>query len=99
MFVGKPNRTNPESKTVEGAYINCWTSTTNPKKAKGIAEKAIESEGWTIESLEDEGIVSRDGYAMDPEMDGDETEEMFDTLDQADEHGYAVSFYSWGFED
>lgn len=97
-YLAKPNPSNPESKEVDGAYINAWASN---KIIDDVALKVrtqIEQEGWKVEKLEESQVVSRNGYKINDELTQVEKEEIFKMLDTADEYGICLAFYTWDKE-
>jgi hypothetical protein len=47
-FKAKPEASNPDQKTLAGAFVNCWISRGTKAKAEAVARRMIEKHGWTI---------------------------------------------------
>jgi hypothetical protein len=59
----------PEAKEQEagGAFVNCWIQSDDPDEAEERATDLIYDYGWTVDSLENEALVTGDDYVDDEE--------------------------------
>jgi hypothetical protein len=59
----------PEAKEQEagGAFVNCWIQSDDPDEAEERATDLIYDYGWTVDSLENEALVTGDDYLDDEE--------------------------------
>jgi hypothetical protein len=66
MFHGAPMARHPESKSIGGAFINCWVERSTLAEAEAVARQWINEAGWQIKSLDESRIVDRSDYDDNP---------------------------------
>ena len=93
MIEAIPSRSNPESKALGGAYLNCWVKASSPKDALNKAKEYIDRENWVFIKTEDIWIARRHLYVDLPES--------LECYEEACKYGLSVIFNTWpiGAED
>jgi hypothetical protein len=87
MFLARPLPESPEFGETGGAFINAWISHRDEAIAEQIARDAIAEEKWRVEQVEQQGLVSRDDYADEPDQ--------LQHFDQAQIDGRCLVFHCW----
>jgi len=62
VYEVRPDETNPLRDSVGGAFVSCWIDTDSEQEAEQRAVESIESAGWTIETLDMQGVVDTSKY-------------------------------------
>jgi len=94
-FVAKPFPQNPESSSVGGAYVNCWVDVDDLRTAEEKALEAMAREQWKPTKFDHWELVCRQCYIKNPDVDEDENRESLQRLNEALEHGIALTFNCW----
>ncbi len=87
MIEAVPKRNNPESKTVGGAYVNCWVKAPDTETALSKAKKYVASENWKFVELKNISVAQRHYYVDEPDS--------LECFDNAWEYGLGACFYTW----
>lgn len=98
IYLAKPNPSNPESKEVDGAFINAWATNKIIGDIDLTVRAQIEQEDWRVEKLEESHVVTRHGYDTNDELTQAEKNVIFEMLDSADEYGLCLAFNTWDKE-
>ena len=91
MLEAVPSESNPESKELGGAFVNCWVKAETMEDAFDEAVKDLGFQGWKFVRIEDEYITERERYLDNPES--------LECYDEACEYGMSGVFYTYPIED
>ena len=86
-----PMKSNPESETIGGGYINCWVKADSTKDAIKKAKEYVRWEKWKWLNAEDMYTVEREEYVDDPES--------LESYDIACEYGVGANLYTWAIDE
>ena len=91
MLEAVPSESNPESKELGGAFVNCWVKAETMEIAFDEATKYLEIQDWEFVRIEDEYITERERYLDKPKS--------LECYDEACEYGASGIFYTYPIED
>jgi hypothetical protein len=86
-FLATPTPDAKEFDTSGGAYVDCWIQSGDRDQAEERATALIYDYGWSVESLEDEAVVTIADYTEDAE-----NRQFFE---QALSEGEVLVFHTW----
>jgi hypothetical protein len=93
--VAKPSPENCEAADSGGAYVNCRVDADDLRTAEQAAIDRIRTEQWQPTKFEHWELVCRRCYTNDSRYDEDERRESLERVDEAFEHGIALTFHCW----
>ena len=86
-FLAVPTSEAKEFATSGGAYVDCWIQSGDRDQAEERATDLIYDYGWSVDSLEDEAIVTATDYEDDSE-----SRQYFE---QSLTEGEVLVFHTW----
>ncbi len=91
QYEARPTPNSQEFLKYGGGFVNCWVKASSPEKAREVATKAINENGWHILTIEEDcREVSEHSYL--------EEKEGLEYYEQATLDGECYVFHTWGNE-